>query len=80
MYENASSSNYMSRDIRWLLTMSLSLLAGQVWVWSVGEGLSVVRAQTVYPDTAPSHIYWRGYDRVLCDIVRIVGFLAFLVD
>ena len=46
----------------------------------MGEGLSVVRAQTVYPDTAPSHIYWRGYDRVLCDIVRIVGFLAFLED
>ena len=53
-----------------------------VRAWSVGEarGLSVVRAQTVYPDTAPSHIYWRGYDGVLCDIVRIVGFLAFLVD
>ena len=50
-------------------------------MWSVAEGgLSFVRAQKVYPDTVPSYIYLRGYVRVLCDIVRIVGFLVFLVD
>ena len=81
VYVIASSSNYMSRNIRWLGTMSPSLLAGLVWVWSVAEGgLSFVRAQKVYPDTVPSYIYLRGYVRVLCDIVRIVGFLVFLVD
>ena len=55
-------------------------MAGQVGVECGREFECCESPDSLYPDTAPSHIYWRGYDGVLCDIVRIVGFLAFLVD
>ena len=46
MCVNASSSNYMSWDISWLVAISLSLLAGLLW--RVGEGLKC----SVSPDSS----------------------------